>query len=1194
MRKLATAVAVSLALASTGAKALGLGEIEMHSALNQPLDAEILLNSVGPGELDGLLVQLASREAFERAGIERAQALSDLRFTVDKKSDGTPYIKIGSSSPVVEPFLNFLLEVDWQKGRMIREYTILLDPPVFMNQDAVSSGVNAQAPEALAQTVAEQDLAVPVAIERAGEPLPEIDVVIEDEIVDVADDEYVDVTDEYVVNDIADFDAGEEVVIESIEIEDDVPTITADTVATGSEEVFLLDGVRTTSTDIPLAETYPLEGESPVSTTVVEERYSDSASDYSTATRYDSDGAPEVLMVGDNVEVGNEPGEVVSSSYSSAGNDYTVQRNDTLWDIATANRPSDVSVQQMMIALLRANQNAFVDNNANRLKAGAILRMPADAEIRAVSRGEAVAEMTEQNRLWQQYRNTFAGSAATTVPAAETADTSATSAGSTPAESGVEETQSERDTAADTSTAETTAGQSTGGELNIVAEPDSTETDASMNQDSADASDNAVVARVSTDIALAQEELAAERLQKEELLAQAEDLTQTNEQMERLIELRENELAQLQSQLAEQGGEMPLVDPETDIEAEAEADTEAGTTVETIEPPVTQVQPIADQPEPGFFEKLLKDPMKLIAGLGAALLALLAGWWFLRRRREDDGEVVFEASEDDLYEDDVYDDVHDDHEHMAAAGASDDDADTVYATDAGAADATADIMDDTDRDGLDSEDFLEHAVDDEIAKDDTISEADVYLAYGLHGQAEDILTKAVDRDPENEGYYVKLLETYHGQKNAERFDEVAGQFHARFGGSSNPAWARIAEMGAELNPDNDTYKGDGGSSAGVVAAAGAAGAAGLGALAGMLDKEPAADSTLASDEVYDETSDTTQIIAPPGESAALSEPEEESLLDQSIDPGFSFDEADLEATGDFSKIAAEVSDEIPEVASPAAPAASDDDSGLDFGSLKDAAADKASTVGAAGAGLAAAVAGAVGLGGAKDKDDADQGIDFDTTTGFSEDGEYGNLSGDPEQIADSANSGLDGLLDEIADGQGSEGSTRVIGENLVGGAADAAQELAADTGDAIDAGLDFDESVLDLSSLDAGNGAADDDLELAGTSEELTLDLDQLSLDDDQGESVDSLFDHTETLDTAFDQTQELEIPDLTANADLTASDDSSAFGSTNEMETILDLAKAYIDMGDNESASSALSEIIKSGNEEQKSMAQELMKKIS
>jgi len=163
VRKLATAAAVSLALASGGVFGLGLGDIEMRSALNQPMNAEIRLTAVKPGDLDGMIVQLASQDAFARAGIERSQEVIDLKFSVDSSS-GAPVIRISSRRPIVEPFLNFLLEVEWSQGRMVREYTVLLDPPVFMTPSATQRNEAADTP-AIVQS-GDDALVVPTPIQR--------------------------------------------------------------------------------------------------------------------------------------------------------------------------------------------------------------------------------------------------------------------------------------------------------------------------------------------------------------------------------------------------------------------------------------------------------------------------------------------------------------------------------------------------------------------------------------------------------------------------------------------------------------------------------------------------------------------------------------------------------------------------------------------------------------------------------------------------------------------------------------------------------------------------------------------------------------------------------------------------------------------------------------------------------------------
>ena len=107
------------------------GKLELLSALNQPFKARVELLSATADELDSLKVSLADQEAFERAGIQRTFLLTSLRFRVEETESGSDYIRIHSSESIREPFLNFLLEINWSKGRLFREYTVLLDPPTY-------------------------------------------------------------------------------------------------------------------------------------------------------------------------------------------------------------------------------------------------------------------------------------------------------------------------------------------------------------------------------------------------------------------------------------------------------------------------------------------------------------------------------------------------------------------------------------------------------------------------------------------------------------------------------------------------------------------------------------------------------------------------------------------------------------------------------------------------------------------------------------------------------------------------------------------------------------------------------------------------------------------------------------------------------------------------------------------------------
>ena len=119
--------------------ALGLGNISMNSALNQPLDAEIELLAVQRGDLDNLVVRLGSQADFDRVGADRAFFLTKIKFNVEEKPNGTPFIRLTTAQTVTEPFLDFVVEARWPRGRVLREFTVLVDPPVFDTSTPVIS-----------------------------------------------------------------------------------------------------------------------------------------------------------------------------------------------------------------------------------------------------------------------------------------------------------------------------------------------------------------------------------------------------------------------------------------------------------------------------------------------------------------------------------------------------------------------------------------------------------------------------------------------------------------------------------------------------------------------------------------------------------------------------------------------------------------------------------------------------------------------------------------------------------------------------------------------------------------------------------------------------------------------------------------------------------------------------------------------
>src|SRR5438105_1292879 len=163
-----------LAFASL-ANAAGLGRLTVLSPLGQPLLAEIEIVSLQPGEEEGLTARLASPEAFETAGIDINPALNSLRINLERR-DKKPFLRVTTSQAVSEPFLDILIELSWSSGRLLREYTFLLDPPEYRSrQQAIASAPLPPMVEKPAAPAAEQKPleAAPLSPQPAQETAPQ-------------------------------------------------------------------------------------------------------------------------------------------------------------------------------------------------------------------------------------------------------------------------------------------------------------------------------------------------------------------------------------------------------------------------------------------------------------------------------------------------------------------------------------------------------------------------------------------------------------------------------------------------------------------------------------------------------------------------------------------------------------------------------------------------------------------------------------------------------------------------------------------------------------------------------------------------------------------------------------------------------------------------------------------------------------
>ena len=665
-----------------------------------------------------------------------------------------------------------------------------------------------------------------------------------------------------------------------------------------------------------------------------------------------------------------------------------------------------------------------------------------------------------------------------------------------------------------------------------------TDTTAQPTADESNAPETGNLGQLNRDLQLAREELEALRLEGDELSERDVELSATSDNMDALVELRQNEVARLEQQLADARSQSELsqvgdaaATTTTDALTDSASDSDAAATdstgqqVELLDSgadattnvsgtdtvaPTTAAAPIgASEP---WYKRLLSGDRNVLMTAGIGLLGLLGllGTLFWRRRRDDDRFDLYEDEVEFLdddgqpvqYADDTGDyhaeDAHD--RSSAVAGAATAAAAGGAAMVAVSSDAEADTHEEYDTAAAAGSTQADSATDiiADGAADDTLSEADVYLAYGLHGQATELLNQGIANDPGNTEYHYKLLEAYHGQSNAEGFQTAAARYHNEFGGDSSPRWSEVAAMGHQLNPSAPLFGGAGEPVESI-------GKGGLGAA--TLDDT---DFVVSADSTASVASNVRGIDSPSSNA--------ETLMDQSIDPALALSEEDHEATGDFTQLANEIRD-TPEP----------DTGGLSAG------------VAAAGAGIAATGAGVAAAAG-------DQ------------------LEAAKDMFAEASEKVAGGV--EVPEGAN------------VGGAAASLVDSAADDG-MVDFDLTQLDDTTDRSNVTPIASAA------PAASDDLTLDLDQLASDLDAS-SLD-----LQVGDASVAGADPIDVPDLTSSNELT-SDASGAFGSADEMDTMMDLAKAYIDMGDKDSASSALGEIVKSGSPAQKSEAETLLQKIS
>lgn len=735
---LATAFALTGAFVAPGAHAAGLGQLNVLSGLGQPLRAEIDLTSVTRQEASSLAAKMAGPEAYRQAGVEMSPALLGVRVTVNRRPSGAYFLSLTTVQPVNEPFVDALIELNWASGRLVREYTFLLDP-------------------------ADLKVNPPVAVAPPAPVTPPVAV---------------------------------------------AP---------------------------PVAMTPPAAEPAPAAAAAEAPKPAEPAP---------SAAVPEAI----------KPAEQPKPAATSGT--YAVKSGDTLAKVAAKNKQEGVSLDQMLVALYRANQDAFIGGNINRLKSGVILNLPDKDSAASVAQDDARRLIVAQSSDWKAYQDKVAGTAAA-GPATQTDAPKQVSKGRVTAK--VEDQAQKPDTR---------------DQLTLSKAGDAKKGDAKKGAAAAGKGGDAAAAAKAR---ATEEELVAKERQLRDAGNRVAELEKNVRDLQKLVELKNQSLADMQKQAAQakadakkapepkaaaptppappvvakaeppkveppkveppkveppkaeppkapeaakapeppkveppkaeppkapdapKAGETPPADakavtpppagteppkgdaPKADGAAPtpAPAVTEPPKAVEAPKPPPKKpvAPPPPPPPEPSLMDEFLGNPLYL--GGAGLVLVLLGGYaaYAVKRKRKVESFESSIITGGDLKANSVFGNT---------GGQSVDTGNSSFQSDfsqvgPGAIDA------------------------DEV---DPVAEADVYMAYGRDAQAEEILKEALQKDPNRQTVRMKLLEIYSQRRDPKAFESAASELHSATGGQGEQ-WSRAASLGHQIDPNNPLYGGSG-------------------------------------------------------------------------------------------------------------------------------------------------------------------------------------------------------------------------------------------------------------------------------------------------------------------------------------------------------------------------------------------------
>ena len=648
---LAAALGTLLSVVHLDANALALGRITSLSALGEPLVASIEVPDINDEERASLKASLASPDAFRIAGMEYNSALASAQVTLTRRDNGSSYLLVRTDKIVTDPFINLVINANWATGRIVRNYTLLLDPPAAKQSEAAA-------------------VTAPVAVLPASQAV--------------------------------------------------TPTAPATAVV---------------ASPAPVA-----------------------------PARIQTPAAPVAMP---KAPMANAPSFAVQKTPSSnSGEQIKVGNGDTAGKIAANNLPGNVSLEQMLVAMLRGNPQAFIGNNVNRLKAGVILEMPTEAEVSAITSKEAKQNLIVQSKDFNSFRRKLAESA----PALATKSTDRVASGK------IEAKVEDQKVATQTPDKLTLSkGGLTAGDKSAAAAKENLE------------------------------KIAKERQAKDDAARSAE-LAKNIKELNKIASTTATVAAPAAVTAGTTATATPdktanPVPPTAPVVAAAPvavaAPSPAVAAPVTPKPPVVAKAPVVVAPvaEPSVLDSLMDDPIVLPAAGGALALLLLGGLYANSKRKK---RVAADAAEDNALPDDSFEERSFFRETINEPIVEDQEP-TLDIAEPVLEEIEPIVNSESTKNVAPTQAVNPHAV------VDPLTEADVYLDYGRDVQAEEILKDGLKTQPENTAIYAKLLDIYAKRRDAKNFEQTALKAKLLLS-EDDSQWLAISKQGFELEPGNTLYR----------------------------------------------------------------------------------------------------------------------------------------------------------------------------------------------------------------------------------------------------------------------------------------------------------------------------------------------------------------------------------------------------